>query len=71
MITIFQESSCGRTEIAKSVGDSQISSISVLIADSSSPRVFACFFNVSGFSVKKQETTAFGYPARAHVEQRV
>lgn len=48
MITTFQESSCGTTEMARSVGHSEMSSSSSLIADSSSSRVFAGFFNVAG-----------------------
>jgi hypothetical protein len=46
MITTFQESSWGTTEIARPVGHSQMSSISILIADSSSSRVFAGFFKL-------------------------
>ena len=38
------ESSWGATEMARSVGHSQMSSISNLMADSSSSRVFAGFF---------------------------
>lgn len=44
MITTFHESSWGATEMARPVGHSQMSSISNLIADSSSSRVFAGFF---------------------------
>ena len=44
MITTFQVSSWGATEMARSVGHSQMSSISSLMADSSSSRVFAGFF---------------------------
>ncbi len=44
MITTFQVSSWGATEMARPVGHSQISSISSLMADSSSSRVFAGFF---------------------------
>ena len=46
MITTFQESSCGTMEMARPVGHSQMSSISSLIADSSSSRVFAGFFKL-------------------------
>ena len=52
MTTTFHESSCGKTEIAKSVGHPQMSSISILIADSSSSRVFAGFFKCVGFCRK-------------------
>jgi hypothetical protein len=58
MISTFQESSCGTTEIARSVGQSLISSISSLMADSSSSRVFAGFFKL----IPSNGTTAFGYP---------
>jgi hypothetical protein len=44
MIATFQESSWGTTEMASSVGHSQMSSISSLMAASSSSRVFAGFF---------------------------
>jgi hypothetical protein len=45
MISTFQESSCGTTEMAKSVGISQmLSSISRRMAASSSSRVFDGFF---------------------------
>jgi|KBSSwiStaDraftv2_1062776.scaffolds.fasta_scaffold486275_1 hypothetical protein len=46
MIPTFQESSCGMMEMARPVGHSQMSSISSLIADSSSSRVFAGFFKL-------------------------
>jgi hypothetical protein len=46
MITTFQESSCGTMEMARPVGHSQMSSISSLIADSSSSRVFVGFFKL-------------------------
>jgi hypothetical protein len=47
-------------EMARSVGHSQISSISSLIADSSSSRVFAGFFKLNLSA--RNGTTAFGYP---------
>lgn len=50
MIVTFQVSSCGTTEMARSVGNSLISSISSLIAASSSSRVFAGFFKRRPFS---------------------
>ena len=46
MISTFQESSCGTTEMARSVGQSLMSSISSLMADSSSSRVFDGFFKL-------------------------
>jgi hypothetical protein len=46
MISTIQESSCGTTEMARSVGQSLMSSISSLMADSSSSRVFAGFFKL-------------------------
>jgi hypothetical protein len=46
MIATFQESSWGTTEIARPAGHSQMSSISILIADSSCSRVFAGFFKL-------------------------
>lgn len=52
MIVTFQESSCGATEMAKPVGHSQMSSISSLIADSSSSRVFAGFFKRAVLSAR-------------------
>src|SRR6476661_6376199 len=47
--------------MAISVGNSQMSSISSLIAASSSSRVFAGFFKVI-LSPARNGTTAFGYP---------
>jgi hypothetical protein len=46
MIATFQETSWGTTEMAGSVGHSQMSSISSQMADSSSSRVLAGFFTV-------------------------
>jgi hypothetical protein len=68
MITTFQESSWGTTEIARPVGHSQMSSISVRIADSSSSRVFAGFFKLVSFTARN-ETTGSGYP-RERFEKR-
>ena len=62
MITTFQESSCGTTEMARPVGHSQISSISSRMADSSSSRVFAGFFKLSVPGSGAVQTTAFDYP---------
>ena len=62
MIATFQVSSQGTTEMARSVGHSQMSSISSLIAASSSSRVFAGFFKLSILSAARNGTTAFGYP---------
>jgi hypothetical protein len=53
------------TEMARSVGHSQMSSISSLIADSSSSRVFAGFFKRSSLPGARNGTTAFGYPLHA------
>jgi hypothetical protein len=55
MITTFQESSWGTTEIARPVGHSQMSSISVRIADSSSSGVFAGFFKFVPFTVAERD----------------
>ena len=44
------------------VGNSQMSSISSLIADSSSSRVFAGFFKRPSLLGARNGTTAFGYP---------
>ena len=62
MTKTFQESSWGTTEMARSVGNSQMSSISSLIADSSSSRVFAGFFKRPSLLGARNRTTAFGYP---------
>ena len=70
MITTFQESSWGTTEMARSVGNSQMSSISSLIAASSSSRVFAGFFKRPSLFGARNGTTAFGYPCERMVEQR-
>jgi hypothetical protein len=71
MITTFQDSPCGKTEMAKSVGHSQIDSISSLIADSNSSRVFAGFFNVFGCCARgKLEDHRLWLSARAHVEEQ-
>ena len=60
MISTFQESSCGTTEMARSVGQLLMSSISSLMADSSSSRVFDGFFKLT--FTARNGTTAFGYP---------
>ena len=67
IITTFQESSWGTTEIAKPVGHSQMSSISTLIADSSSSRVFAGLFKLVLPSPPPTETAACGYPREGMV----
>jgi hypothetical protein len=61
MISTFQESSCGTTEMARSVGQSLMSSISSLMADSSSSRVFAGFFKLI-LSPCGMGPPPFGYP---------
>jgi hypothetical protein len=50
MIVTFQVSSCGTTEMGRSVRNSLMSSISSLIAASSSSQVFAGFFKRGPFS---------------------
>ena len=50
MIATFHESSWGTTEMARSVGHSLMSSISSLMAASSSSRVFAGFFKCPSLS---------------------
>lgn len=62
MISTFQESSCGTTEMARSVGQSLVPSISSLMAASSSSRVLAGFFKCASLSGRQNGTTAFGYP---------
>jgi hypothetical protein len=62
MIATFHESSWGTTEIARFVGHSLMSSISSLMAASSSSRVFAGFFKCPSLSGRQNGTTAFGYP---------
>ena len=62
MIATFHESSWGTTEMARSVGHSLMSSISSLMAASSSSRVFAGFFKCPSLSGRRNGTTAFGYP---------
>lgn len=62
MIATFHESSWGTTEIARFVGHSLMSSISSLMAASSSSRVFAGFFKCPSLSGRRNGTTAFGYP---------
>ena len=62
MIATFHESSWGTTEIARSVGHSLMSSISSLMAASSSSRVFAGFFKCPSLFGWRNGTTASGYP---------
>jgi hypothetical protein len=64
MITTFQESSCGTTEMARSVGHSQMSSISSLMTASSSSR-FSLASSSLDHSDRSNETTAFGSPLEA------
>jgi len=58
------------TEMARPVGHSQMSSISSLMTDSSSSRVFAGFFKCPSLVGAGSGTTAFGYPRRPMFEER-
>lgn len=69
MIATCQLSWWGKTEMARSVGNSQMSSISSLMADSSSSRVFAGFFKLVSLAARRDHRLWLSL--RAHdLEQR-